>query len=150
MEVAGVDFEKLERINGEYIIGIRTSKRPNYDRYSEYFPERWNVRSYISEINFSNPLIDFKGNENNKLSLKAVWSDPESPLWNMWLSGEKGYVLGNEKRFGELDEPFRSYSEKRLIDWQKQAFLMHRNALLRLEDLFYEDKEIKENFLFLF
>lgn len=146
-EVSEVNFERLERVNGIKIIGIETLRKPNDKTYSEYFPERWDVSSYISRINLSYPLLDFKGNKNNKLSLKTIWWDYENPFWDTHLEDERGYVLGETNQFGRLDEPFSGYSERRLIKWQKQAFLIHTKTLFQLENAFYNGEEIPKNFL---
>ena len=145
MPITGVVFEELERVNKRYIIDIRTLRDANDEGYSEFFPDEWNVRGYLSKINFSNPLIDSNEEKNIGLTLSTIWYLPNSPCWKICLSNEEGFAL-DVKYFGRLDKSFLDYSEKKLINWQKQGLSAHKEALSKLEDLFYQDKELSKNF----
>jgi len=137
-------FEEIERLPERKIINIKTLRIENDKMYSLYFSEKWNVRSYLSEIDFSSPIIDFKGNKNNKLTLKTTWFNFQRPYWNTSIDDENGFTLGDIKNFGKLNEHFNSYSQDRLIKWQGRALSEHRKALNQLEDLFYQGNKIPE------
>lgn len=148
MAIAGVLGEEIERVNGRKIIDVKTLREENGYKYSGVFPNGFNIDSYFSEINFSNPIVDFKGNKHMRLSLVTTWFIPERPHWRMHLNDEKRYVIsGQIKSFGKLQEPFRNYSNDRLREWQKSGLNNHRRALLEIEDLFYNDGILSENFL---
>jgi hypothetical protein len=139
--------ELYSPIENSKIITIKKRKDFNDVRYSEFFSKEWNIRAYISYLEFSEPIIDFEGNEQKRLSLKTVWFLPESPYWNFWLEDKEGYSFGSSNPFAHLNEPFRSYSKQRLENWQKQAFDMHNRGLKKLEDLFYNNKKLEKDFL---
>lgn len=106
--------------DSSYIMGIKTIVQPNdFDimdiKGNSYFPERWDVRGYFSEIEFSEQLIGYKENENSKLTLKTIWFDLNKPYWQIWLENGKGYTF-DSRRFNKLDESFGSYSEERLVN----------------------------------
>ena len=128
---------------------INIEKRRDFNdfHYSEYFSKEWNVRAYISYLEFSEPIIDFKGNEQNKLSLKTIWFLPENPYWMIWLNDERAFQFGESKSFGNLNESFWNYSKQKLEDWQKQALDMHSLGLRKLENLFYKGEKLQKNFL---
>jgi len=104
------------------------------------------LRGIASKINFSYPILDYKGKENKELRLKTFWFYLEGPLWNIWLDNQDGYVF-LETKFGQLKEPLRDYSERKLKEWQEQAIERHRKCLEKIEDLYYKGKEIPKNFL---
>jgi len=145
--VGSENFVREENPSTGKIVTIETIRDPNDFHYSKYFSPEFNVKGYRSSIEFS-PPITLEGDKNNKLFLKTTWYDYERPYWDIWLNSERGFVVGNIiKSFSKLNEAFENYSKERLVKWQKEAFSMHRNVLLKLEDLFYQDKEVGCDFL---
>ena len=123
------------------MITVKTKANFNNSCYSLYFPPKLNISSYKSSLEFSEPLIDFKGRENDKLSLMTIWFLPNNPFWQIYINNEIGNSLDTLK-FGELYKPFGDYSKGGLEFWQKNAFKIHSIELKNLENLFYEEKRI--------
>lgn len=48
--------------------------------------------------------------------------------------------------FNQLDEPFESYSDQRLKKWREDAFKQHNLYLRKLEDLYWQGKELPKDF----
>lgn len=101
----------------------------------------------ISEIIFSQPIVDFKDNENRRLSVKTTYYREDSGYyWQIILNDRDGYTL-LLKRFGELNEDLSNYTSQRLKLWQEQAVNVHRNVLQRIEDLYWKKERIPKDIL---
>ena len=114
--------------------------------YAGYFSKDLNYRSHASYVKCEEPIKDFKGDLNKHILLRTIWFSGNQAYWHMTLDGENGYVLGDSKSFGQLNEHFMNYSLSRLDNWQKEALKEHNRALRRLEDYFFKGEDLPENF----
>ncbi len=129
------------------IIEIRTVRElwPKDEVNLEYVPI-----SYIEScIKLSQPIKYFGGKEKDRLEFFTAYYQPDldSHFWQTTLNdmGDGCRLLVSES-FGELKEPFCNYSRKKLKEWLEVGINQHNKCLRKIEDLFWDEKEITEDF----
>ncbi|GEM_PF-6147799 len=125
-------------------INIETKIHP----YEHLFIDFDKIVSYIT---LSNPIKAFEY-EYKKLRLRTEnASYCIKPYWEIILSDESEGILEyslylRSGVFNQLSRPFENYSEKRLKKWQEAAFKQHHLYIRKLEELYWQGKEITNNF----
>ncbi|MEX0932779.1 MAG: hypothetical protein WDZ77_01635 [Candidatus Pacearchaeota archaeon] len=103
-------------------------------------PEGWEYSDYVSQINFLSGSIILRGEAKDSLILRTYWEPQgnsfcENYLWRQRIDNSDhtgGSIWG--ECFGELPEHFDSYSEKKLVDWHKDALDKHKKVLDKIEE----------------
>ncbi len=105
----------------------------------------------VSLLKFSSPLKDYKGKDNKEIRLRTLYfidGDQEGHSWQSILDDERGYVLLQSHRFGELQEYFSNYSQERLERWEETGIAYHNEILRKLEELYWKNKPISEHLFY--
>lgn len=100
-----------------------------------------------SKITFTHPMEDFEGNKNKHLVLilSQTRSGSDHPRWWIHMNDSRGYGLV-ERAFGELGGSFRDFSEEKLKRWQERGKAVFEEGIDRLEDLYWNNKILPEDF----
>ena len=133
-----------DKVTNAKKISIKTTRTVNNESFSRFFPEELNYRGHISEMEFSKPIRNPRGELSNKLILKTVWfneSFGSNPYWMQILDNEKGYTISCSNVFNQLRGDFYDYSESRLSGWQEEAYNRHKKVLDLIEELYDFSKE---------
>lgn len=111
--------------------------------YLRYIP----FAEIYSYIGLSLPIKDFKEKENSNLTLLTSY-DKLSDLkhWRTMLGDKEDKVFLESKPFEALIGPFEDYSEARIKRWVETGINYHTKCLRRIEDLFWDEKEISQDF----
>src|SRR3989344_7998670 len=118
---------------------IKTTRELNNEGWSRFFSEELNYRRHISEIGFSDPITNPRGNLNSKLTLKTAWfskSFDSNPYWMQMLDDEEHYNLLSSDIFEQFRGDFTHYSESRLKDWQEAGLKRHKKVLDQIEEIY--------------
>ncbi len=105
----------------------------------------------VSYITLSNPIKAF-GCEFKKLRLKTEnASYCIKPYWESILSDNPEGMLEyslylRSGVFNQLSRPFENYSEKRLKKWREDVFKQHHLHIRKLEELYWQGKELSKGF----
>ena len=137
---------ELKEKNNPRTITIKTTRVSPREEHRDYI----DIGALVSVIQFSEPVRDFKGDENSSLRLRtahinlghgcaAAWG------WMTSLDDESGYILC-QKTFGRLEENFGSYARERLQTWQEQAVDTHSEVLREIERLYLINEDLPRNF----
>lgn len=124
---------------------IETARRPSDIPSEQHYVD---FRYILSGISFSKPIKCYDKQKDDKLRLQTWYlgSPGEGHYWSIMLAHGNTIHIANKTSFDDLNEPFENYSKERLKKWQDGAIDMHRRALQKLEELYWQNQEIPEDF----